>query len=629
MKIIIHNFIVVIVIISATTLTLLVSSFPSTRVTIRNDIVNSNSSNNHNDENFSKFRRVIQPKITSPFNNNHHHHGREREGRKNIKSSLSIGKIMETQKNRKRIHNKTTASTDTSKSALMSFVGANTSARDKDTEINTADSTKDATLIHSNKKESMMTPKLIVVAIPALIILSLAMNGGDVIVSSQNIDTVLLEIEESVENIIDVTVPQDATDLFSITLGESLAGLLGAISTWGVNLGMVRMNNQKMVTDDDNVRMETSSSNTPLEGNRAKIFGMDLNNLWVTDDDYNYNIDQMKDRITFGKDGGKTAAKTEGVDLLFNEAVAESDYFITRAAASPLIGTVGLSGGIGTALTVLLASVPYQAVKFAARVKEQKIKEDLYFDFLLEEDVLIQKKRWPFGNGMSMPMSLGPSSSSTSTSKDKSVDMEKEMEMDYKFDFVELFADVCKWLEYDVLMSDFGGTLMWKNSGVAVIPGLESAAFGCLAALSSQIYADVIYSVSDSMGTAAKRNEVRSRSFEDYIRIYSVKCVSAATLFGVYETVRIPITVLINNLLSGGYDSCLGSDEFDFCLQTYSISNPAVATPEAQFRSFVVAFANLSNRFADISNENVDTAGLIRSLAVQLYSIIAFDLSPM
>ena len=86
---------------------------------------------------------------------------------------------------------------------------------------------------------------------------------------------------------------------------------------------------------------------------------------------------------------------------------------------------------------------------------------------------------------------------------------------------------------------------------------------------------------------------------------------------------------LINNLLSGGYDSCLGSDEFDFCLQTYSISNPAVATPEAQFRSFVVAFANLSDRFADISNDNVDTAGLIRSLAVQLYSIIAFDLSPM
>ena len=197
------------------------------------------------------------------------------------------------------------------------------------------------------------------------------------------------------------------------------------------------------------------------------------------------------------------------------------------------------------------------------------------------------------------------------------------MEMGYRFDFVELFADVCKWLEYDVLMTDFGGKLRWGGPpGVPINSGIESAIFGLLAALSSQIYADIIYTTSDSMGTKAKRDEVRSRSINEYIQIYSVKCLSAATLFGVYESARLPVTQVINNFLSGGYSSCLGSNNYDLCLETYFFSNPAEATADAQMRSFVVALVNSFDRVGDISNQNVDAAGLIRSLAVQIYSII-------
>ena len=102
-------------------------------------------------------------------------------------------------------------------------------------------------MTRSNKKNIMMTPKLIAATIPIAIILSLTMNSNDMIVSTQNVDTVLLQIEGSVENIIDATIPQDATDLFSVALGESLAGLLGAIATWGVNLGIARIENKNIL----------------------------------------------------------------------------------------------------------------------------------------------------------------------------------------------------------------------------------------------------------------------------------------------------------------------------------------------------------------------------------------------
>jgi len=166
-------------------------------------------------------------------------------------------------------------------------------------------------------------------------------------------------------------------------------------------------------------------------------------------------------------------------------------------------------------------------------------------------------------------------------------------------------------------MTDFGGKIKWLNSDVALNSGIESAIFGCLAAISSQIYADVIY---QSSGPSAKRAEIKSRTLDSYIRNYYIKGVSAATLFGVYEAARLPITKVISNFLSGGYDSCLGSDDFDFCLETYFFANPAEATPEAQFRSFVVALVNLWNRLGDI--DNLDAA--VRGLAVQLYNLVSF-----
>jgi hypothetical protein len=462
------------------------------------------------------------------------------------------------------------------------------------------------------------------------------------------VDTILLEgvqvledeVVETLEsignNILDAALPQDATALLSITLGEGIAGVLGAVATWGVNLGLRYSDEVRLLNDQDNnvfgsgfggfgggggtaAATETKDDlvdfveSEKLKNNYRASTSF-LPNIsgdsWLVNG-YKPSANKRNNRNNQNKIQ-EEKLKSIGVDNLFNEAVADGDYFLTRAAASPLIGAFGMTGGLTSALTVLVATVPYELIKISAKAREQKVRENLYFDLLIEEEQRNQKN-W-FGNNWSKKGS--------DNNREETLTNNEPMEMGYQFDFVELFADVCKWLEYDVLNTDFGGKLRWPNSGMSIDGGIESASFGFLAALSSQIYADVIYSVSDSMGSKEKRDEVRTRTFDDYIRIYSVKCLSAATLFGVYESTRLPVTLVINNFLSGGYDSCLGSKDFDLCLETYFFYNPAEASPEAQLRSFFVALVNLTDRVGgDISNQNVDAAGLIRSLSVQLYSI--------
>lgn len=55
-------------------------------------------------------------------------------------------------------------------------------------------------------------------------------------------------------------------------------------------------------------------------------------------------------------------------------------------------------------------------------------------------------------------------------------------------DPIRMFSDITKWLEYDVLVKDFGGMLV-PSSLIPASSAWESAAFGSVAALSSQLYA--------------------------------------------------------------------------------------------------------------------------------------------
>ena len=188
-------------------------------------------------------------------------------------------------------------------------------------------------------------------------------------------------------------------------------------------------------------------------------------------------------------------------------------------------------------------------------------------------------------------------------------------------DFVELFSDVLKWLEYDVLDSDYSGSLQWNDR--VLNPGIESAIFGVIVSVSSNLYADITYRHT-TFGPEAKRNEARSRTFQGWIQKYFREAVSTATLFGVYSAARFPIETFLSELLSGGIEGCTGSKEFSLCMETYLTANPAMASQEAEIRSFLVALSSFIDRVKiDLDDGNVGWTELGRSLIVQLYSLLS------
>jgi len=329
--------------------------------------------------------------------------------------------------------------------------------------------------------------------------------------------------------------------------------------------------------------------------------------------------------------------KEAGTGLLAN-AMSDADYFLTRAAALPLLGAVGLP----PFLSVIVATIPSQLVKLSARQKEQRAKEDLYMEALLQEEKLRKEKerlrrRNPLAfvqqqlERTSKSTSASPPSGRSITTSESNVPqvssvpvMTKAADMNVipgaanQVDFVEIFGDITKWLEYEVLINELGGTLVWNNA--PLFTGYESAIFGFLASLSSQLYSDIIYRYFDT-GLEYNREASRSRGAKDTAILYFVRCLSSATLFGVYESVRSPISNFLTNLLSGGVDSCLGSDNFNLCLETYFVDNAPDASFEGEARAFFVAAMNLVERvFEGGSFEKSEE--FLRSVFVQLNSFV-------
>ena len=390
-------------------------------------------------------------------------------------------------------------------------------------------------------------------------------------------------------NVFDAAVPTTAVDVLSIALGEAIAGFIGGLATYSVAILL-----------------------------RAKGFRENI--VQKLEQDYDKKKSEISFNNLFSAGQDSDNSMTNG---LVTEAVADTDYFLTRAAATPLLGAFGLSPGAASLISVFVASVPYQFIKISRRQRENREREDRLLKSLLANEKLKKKPLYRFFR-IKPPVDLDLVSINGRTidsSIQTTTDLAKEFNTGAanKIDLVELFADITKWLEYDVLSNDFAGSLKWHHNPIN--SGVESAAFGFMSALSSQLYADVIYRNTD-YGLKTNRLASRARSLQDTLSLYSIKCLSAATLFGTYETVRLPISSFITNLLSGGVDSCLGSKDFNLCLETYMFDNPAEASTEAQLRSLIVAGMNLIDRVnLDMSNENVNMLELGRSLSVQLYSI--------
>mmetsp|Transcript_36428 Transcript_36428/g.109408 ORF Transcript_36428/g.109408 Transcript_36428/m.109408 type:complete len:608 (-) Transcript_36428:20-1843(-) len=398
------------------------------------------------------------------------------------------------------------------------------------------------------------------------------------------------ELELITNSILSAAMPQSATDIIAIALGEGIAGVLGAIATSVVG-ALLRL------------RTEANAAAAAASSAVSRVLDRD-----AEEESFPAPFFKGSDQLNGPK------------NELISEAVADGDYFLTRAAAIPLLEAVGIPPFTATLASVLIATIPYEIIKISNRQKRMKEEEEKLFDQLFEEEQARRKRSLSLpswtkveSNADSPALlaftgdvktlkrtSLGKGELVTLTSSAKPIDA------------VELFTDITKWLEYDVLTKDFSGRLLLNGS--ILNPAVESALFGFLAVLSTQLYADIIYRYSD-WGTDEARSESRTRSFDTWASLYSTKCLSGAALFGVYEGVRLPISQFIQRLLAGGLDGCLGSKDINLCMETYMIDNPVGLSFEARFQAFFAAIS----RGTDFSGD-VGVQELGRSIFVHFYS---------
>lgn len=271
------------------------------------------------------------------------------------------------------------------------------------------------------------------------LVISLATNGE---LAEGEAVTETFEIMS--ENIMEAVLPSTATDLMSITLGEALAGVIGAASTFVLSLFVNK---------------------------------------------------ERPGRRTVGKD-----------------AVADGDFLVASAAAFPLVEALGLSPILSSVLISVFAIIPYELVKYGSRIRERRRQEDELLQQLLnEERSRKQQSTW----------TIFPSKFVEYDSNDKETSPNKIEATDTRLDLVEILTDLIRWLEYGILMTDFGGKL-------SLLPGVESAIYGVLATFSSQAYGDLFYGVF-GFGGPLKRDLVRNRTASDWTTYYVSRALYAAT----------------------------------------------------------------------------------------------------
>jgi hypothetical protein len=279
-----------------------------------------------------------------------------------------------------------------------------------------------------------------------------------------------------------------------------------------------------------------------------------------------------------------------------SDAVADGDFLLTTAAAKQLLGVVGMSPFLASLAATALAIVPYSLVKVGARRREQQIQETALMDQLLADEQTRQR-RSKLGLGPMVRVVTARNEAAFPRASTAIVDPNQLTPVlgdKPKLDWVETFADIVKWLAFDVLRSDFGGHLMWN--GEPIFFGLESAIIGCVTGLTVQVYADVLYAYF-GLGGETMKSLVRARTVQETASMYLSKSAYCAILFGVYDTAQVPTKALITALSSGGIDACVGSDNFGYCIETFVTNNPIGASPEAELRSLATAVVSLWNNY--------------------------------
>jgi hypothetical protein len=299
---------------------------------------------------------------------------------------------------------------------------------------------------------------------------------------------------------------------------------------------------------------------------------------------------------------------------VITEAIADSDYFIAQAGLMPTLQAVGVSPILATLGSVVFASVPSQLVKINSREKQRRVDEEISLLKLLKSEIK-EKQTTPRIQIQQRAVALRQIRPAV---KEVVVDP-KELKpvSSSELDFVEIFSDTTRWLGYDVLKSDFGALY----TGNPFSAGMTGVIFGFLAAFTARLYADLLYGVL-KYGPESKQAEVRTRQLSDWFAFYTSCSLSSATLFGVYEQSKGPISRWIQGILAGGFDACLGSDSFETCFDTYIQNNAPGPSAEAQLRALATNLIIVGQRLQDIAGDTTtdDFQALARAWAVSAYS---------
>lgn len=360
---------------------------------------------------------------------------------------------------------------------------------------------------------------------------------------------------QATSKIVATALPGNAEDAIAVTLGEGIAGVIGSVATSFVGVLL------NLASDEELIEAIGETKEMEME-----------------------------------------------MDLLVSETVASGDYFLTRAAAQPILEALGFPIFLASLVSVLIASVPYEAVKLISKKQRAALKNEVLLNMLVEEEERRQREQTvvdKVSNGVFDFIQKLNVRSDSFDDDDESDDFDIEEEFVQPeipgLDYIELFADVTKWLEYDVLVNSYRGVLALPN-GQMLGPSLESAVFGILAALSSQLYTDVLYLYSD-FGDPEKREDTLNRSARGWTKVYVTKCVSSATLFGVYELAREPTSRLLSRLVSGGIEGCAGSSDYDLCLETFLYDNPPSGSIVDEFGAFADSVSTYSDGlFSEVLN---------------------------
>lgn len=398
----------------------------------------------------------------------------------------------------------------------------------------------------------MMTMSAVSVALAVSVVYSLASSAPDVstltdAISGSEKELLLDRSEIGLDSrlgiaaakplsvIVGTVLPQSADDVIAVSIGEGIAGAIGAVATW--LLGMV-----------------------------LKFRGGGLEQF--------IELSEME----------REKAMMRGE--LVSGAVADGDYFLTRAAAQPLFEAVGLPIFLASLASVLVANIPYQAIKLSSQKQMEQEKEKALLEILLQEEA-VRQRDFSAVDRFSISMSdffdrlnvraryddeedeFSDEALQRALMEEQKQRIQDVKDSAPKLDGIELFADITKWLEYDVLVNNYRGILALPD-GTMIGPGWESAVFGFMAALSSQLYTDVLYIYSD-FGNPEKREKTLNRPLELWASIYTTKCLSAATLFGTYEALRSPISSFCAQIISGAYSGCMGSDDYEICQESYML----------------------------------------------------------